>query len=213
MSLILKDRFHPSQRQKLQEKIDKGQITICDELSLLEQEQLRPLASFSLLLLVIGAILFVVLTFAVLLGRTQSLNFEFSAIKVIIWVVINIVSYILILPVHEAIHALAFLLWGGRPYFGAKLPLALYCGARNQLFRRAHYLVVGLAPLVVITLAGIILTLLAPILASYVIFATIGNIAGAAGDLWVAIRLWRQPGAWFIEDTATGYRAWQMESV
>src|SRR5581483_12189157 len=113
-------------------------------------------------------------------------------VGVILWLVFNILGYIIILPIHEAIHGLAFAFWGGKPYFGTKLPLALYCGAKNQLFRRNQYLVVGLAPLVVITLAGIILTLFSPVLASYTIFATAGNFSGAAGDVMVARRLLRQ---------------------
>ena len=55
-------------------------------------------------------------------------------------------------------------------------------GAKGQLFQRNQYLVVGLAPLVVITLAGISFTLASPALASYTIFATAGNISGSAGD-------------------------------
>jgi hypothetical protein len=92
------------------------------------------------------------------------------------------------------------------------LPLALYCGAKNQLFCRDQYLVVGLAPLVVITLAGIVFTLLAPGAASYTLFATIGNVSGAAGDLMVALRLLRQSPQVLIEDTETGYRSWEVLS-
>ncbi len=122
-------------------------------------------------------------------------------------------GYILILPIHELIHAAVFTLWGGKPYFGTKLPYALYCGARQQLFRRNQYLVVGLAPLVLITLAGIIFTLVSPALASYTIFATVGNISGAAGDLWVAWRLLRLPRSILVEDTEAGYRAWELTEL
>jgi len=128
----------------------------------------------------------------------------------LLWLVINIVGYILILPLHEVIHAAAFTLWGGKPYFGARLPYALYCGAKDQLFHRNQYLVVGLAPLVVITLAGISFTLVSPALASYTIFAIAGNISGSAGDLWAVRRLLRLPHSILVEDTETGYRAWQL---
>src|SRR5437899_8245356 len=111
---------------------------------------------------------------------------------------------------HEGLHALAFLFWGGKPYFGAKLPVALYCGAKNQLFRRNQYLVVGLAPLVVITLAGIILTLLSPVLASYTLLATAGNISGAAGDVWGTRELLKQSDEVLVEDTDIGFRVWKI---
>jgi hypothetical protein len=105
------------------------------------------------------------------------------------------------------------LLWGGKPYFGTKLPFALYCGAKGQLFRRNQYLVVGLAPLVVLTLAAIVLTLVVPGLASYLLFGTVGNFSGAAGDVWVARRLWRQPSHILVEDTQTGYTAWEIDGL
>jgi hypothetical protein len=69
---------------------------------------------------------------------------------------------------------------------------------------------VGLAPLVVITIAGIVLTLLAPVAASYVLFATVGNVSGAAGDIWVVARLLRQPRHVLVEDTQIGYRVWEI---
>jgi len=126
------------------------------------------------------------------------------------WLVINVVGYFLILPIHEVVHALAFILWGGKPYFGTKLPLALYCGAKNQLFHRNQYLVIGLAPLVVLTIAGVIFTLLNPVLASYTLFASLGNASGSAGDVWTVARLLRHPKSMLVEDTAAGYRVWEV---
>ncbi len=213
MSLILADRFHPRLRREQQAAIDAGQIHKRDEVELLAPEQFRPLILYSLLLLFVGGIFFVALTIASLIWhlRTNTFTLYVTSIwPVLLWAGINIISYIVILPVHEIIHALAFMLWGGRPHFGAKLPMVLYCGAREQLFRRNQYLVVGLAPLVVITIAGIVLTLLAPVAASYVLFATVGNVSGAAGDIWVVARLLRQPRHVLVEDTQIGYRVWEI---
>ncbi|HLI89593.1 MAG TPA: DUF3267 domain-containing protein [Ktedonobacteraceae bacterium] len=213
MSLILADRFHPRLRREQQAAIDAGQIHKRDEVELLAPEQFRPLILYSLLLLFVGGIFFVALTIASLIWhlRTNTFTLYVTSIwPVLLWAGINIISYIVILPVHEIIHALAFMLWGGRPHFGARLPMVLYCGAREQLFRRNQYLVVGLAPLVVITIAGIVLTLLAPVAASYVLFATVGNVSGAAGDIWVVARLLRQPRHVLVEDTQIGYRVWEI---
>ncbi|GHO95471.1 hypothetical protein KSF_055190 [Reticulibacter mediterranei] len=209
--LLLVDRYRPEQRQKFQVVIDAGQLHKSDELELLEPTQLRPLAMLSLKMLVVGGIVFVVLNLAAFYWQQHTLQFSLSFWGVVLWLVCNIVSYILVLPLHELIHALAFLFWGGRPYFGAKLPLALYCGAKRQLFWRNHYLVVGLAPLVIITLAGLLFTLFSPVLASYVLFATVGNVAGAAGDVLVAVKLWRQDNRILVEDTEVGYRVWRIE--
>lgn len=158
-------------------------------------------------MLIIGAIFFGLLTYTL---QTRSAPVIKGGWSLLLWIVINILGYLLILPIHELVHAAAFALWGGKPYFGTKLPYALYCGAKNQLFHRNQYLVIGLAPLVVITLAGIIFTLISPALASYTLFATIGNVSGAAGDVWVVRKLIQRPRSILVEDTESGYRAWEL---
>ncbi len=210
MSLTLIDRFHPRLRHEQQAAIDAGKLRKRDEMELLEPQQLRPIALLSLVLFIGGAICFCGFNLAVYLARTHHSSGSMAGWGLLLAVVFNIIAYLLVLPLHEAIHALAFAFWGGKPYFGAKLPLALYCGARDQLFRRNQYLVVGLAPLVLITLAAIVFTLLAPGLAAYTLLATIGNFSGAAGDIWSVYRLLRQPASVFVEDTASGYRAWEL---
>jgi len=157
----------------------------------------------------VGGIFFGVLNTLVYFWQTHTTSGHLAGWGLVSWIVINIVGYLVILPIHEALHGAAFVFWGGRPYFGAKLPLALYCSTKDQLFRRDQYIVVGLAPLVVITLAGIIFTLLSPALASYTIFATVGNFSGAAGDVWTVTRLLRHPPDVLVEDTETGFRVWE----
>ncbi len=208
--LTLIDRFHHHQRDEQQEAINNGHLRKLEEIELLEPAQMRPLALLSLLLLVIGAIFFVLLNIASYIQHTHSTPGINNLTTLLLWILINIIGYLLILPIHELIHAAAFILLGGKPYFGAKLPYALYCGARNQLFRRNQYFVVGLAPLVVINLAGIILLFLTPTISSYTLFALIGNFSGAAGDIWVVRRLLKRPPSILVEDTESGYRAWEL---
>ncbi|MBE3561141.1 MAG: DUF3267 domain-containing protein [Ktedonobacteraceae bacterium] len=213
MSLTYIDRFHPRQRRQRQADLDAGRFTCCDELDVLQPEHLRTLTGVSILLLIVGGILFIGLNIFAYYLQWHMLprGFPFTLRSALLWTGINMFIYLLILPIHELIHGLVFLVWGGKPHFGAKLPVALYCGARNQLFRRNHYLAVGLAPLVIISLFFAIFTLLAPTLAPYTLFASIGNFAGAAGDVWVALRLLRLPSDVLIEDTEEGYRAWRLE--
>lgn len=209
MSLLLVDRFHPRLRNEQQAAIASGCLLKRDEMELLEPEQLRPLARLSLFLLLIGTLFFVGLDLIADFWQGQAFS-GVSFVSISLWIVLNILGYLLVLPIHEAIHALLFLFWGGKPYFGTKLPLALYCGAKDQLFRRNHYLVVGLAPLIVITLAAIVLTLFASTLAGYTLLASAGNFSGAAGDIIVARRLLRQPQHVLVEDTEVGYKVWEI---
>jgi Putative zincin peptidase len=210
MPLKLIDRFHPHLRRELQTAIDAGQLRKCDEIALLEPEQLLPLARLSLLMLVVGGLFFGGLNFVAYLWQTHAIGKWIGGWGLVTWLVINIIGYLVILPLHELLHGTAFAFWGGKPHFGAKLPLALYCGAKNQLFHRNQYLVVGLAPLVIITLIGIIFTLLSPGLASYTIFATVGNFSGAAGDVLGTKKLLQQPKSVLVEDTETGFKVWEI---
>jgi signal transduction histidine kinase len=210
MPLILIDRFHPHLRDEQQVAIDAGLLSKRDELELLDPQNLRPLLTVSIVMLVIGTVFFVMLNIAAYIAQTHIVQGQIGGWGLLLWVGINIVAYIVVMFLHEGIHALAFIFWGGEPYFGAKLPVALYCGAKDQLFRRNHYLVVGLAPLVIISLAAIIFTLLSPVLASYTLFASIGNFSGAAGDVWSAMKICRHPASVLLEDTTSGYRVWEI---
>jgi len=210
MPLTLVDRFHPRRRKELQQAIDAGRLHKRDELELLTPEAMRPLARLGVLMLVGAGIFFIVLNCATYFWYKHTLNPGITFRGVLLWLVINIVVSFVILPLHELIHGLAFLLWGGKPFFGAKLPFALYCGARQQIFARNQYLIVGLAPLVIITIIAVVLTLFSPLLASYTLFANLSNFSGAVGDVWVASRILRQPAAILIEDTDVGYRAWEI---
>ncbi len=212
MSLRLIDRYHPRRGREQQAAIDKGHLHKIDELALLEGSQLQPLARLSLLLLIVGGVVLAALTMLCYFLHYHRFFASFTVGSVVLWIVASVIGYIVILPIHEGIHGLAFAFWGGKPHFGAKLPLALYCGAREQLFRRDEYLVVGLAPLVVITLVGIIIIAWAPGTAAYLWFALAGNISGAAGDVMAARRLQRLPKDTVVEDTETGYVAWSMQN-
>jgi hypothetical protein len=204
------DRFNTRLRDEQQALLDAGSVEQLEDLRLLEGKHLRPVALLSLLLLILGALLFGALNIASYFWHTRATSGSIGGWTLILWIVINMLAYIVILPIHELIHGLAFSFWGGRPHYGMKLPIALYCGARNQIFRRSHYLVVGLAPFVIITLVGLLVTLLFPAFAAYTFLAWVGNFSGAAGDLYSAVKLLRYPADALIEDTETGFRIWRL---
>ncbi len=210
--MIVVDRFHPSRRASLQTALDAGQMRQVDEMALLEPEQLLPLARFSLRLFVLGGIFFIVLNLVAYTWRTGQHGASLSGGIVFLWIVLNLLSYVVMLPIHELIHGITIAFWGGRPHFGAKLPLALYCGAKDQVFPRNYYLAIALAPFVVLTLAGIFFTLFAPTLSPYILLATVGNVSGAAGDLAMVRRLRALPASALIEDLESGYHAWMVTS-
>ncbi len=116
------------------------------------------------------------------------------------------IAVILILTVlhvilHEAIHGVFFWLFTrSRPRFAFRWAYA-YAAAPSWYIPRNPFLVTTLAPLVVITLAGLVLFAIAPsawLLAIW--FVITMNAGGAVGDLAVAIWLLRQPPTCLAQD-------------
>lgn len=95
-------------------------------------------------------------------------------------------TYLGVLVIHELVHGAFFwLITRERPFFGFK-GLYAYAAAPDWYLPRDPFLVVGLAPLVLITLAGVALIPVMPeaVLPFWVFGLTI-NAAGAIGDMLV----------------------------
>lgn len=104
---------------------------------------------------------------------------------------------------HEAVHG-AFM-WHYsriRPNFGFAFTYA-YAGS-NCYFAKGAYLVIALAPLVLWGVLLVVLTLLLPAEWFWVVWAIqIMNVSGAAGDLFVFVRILRKPQHVLVQDTGT----------
>lgn len=206
-TLRLVARFSPrALRARHEAAIRAGQMRVIARLELLAPERIQHLARQSLTLLAGSALGFLALdTLARAVQHVPAPSAGASLAGVAALIGANILAYIAVLPLHEAAHAAVILSLGGRPTFGLQLPFAAYCTAPNQLFTRNGYIAVALAPLVILTAAGIILTWLAPNLALYLLLGFTGNVAGAVGDLAAVAALRRLPTDALIEDTATGF--------
>jgi hypothetical protein len=106
---------------------------------------------------------------------------------------------------HELVHGLAMRLYGGRPRYGVGLvyfvfPYA-YATAEDR-FTRNQFLVITLAPLVVLTLLGtpVMVALELPWLA----VPLAANVGGAVGDVWMALTMLGYPSTVTVLDTRTG---------
>lgn len=203
-------RFLSRDKQNAYAKhIQHGTLRQVASVELLAQEQLQQLATRGLWLFILSAGFFVALD---VFARAKYSSPPFpgggGAGTVLLLIVVNALGYAVIIPLHEAVHALVIVALGGRPRFGLRLPLAAYCTAPGQLFTRDGYTAVAVAPLVVLTLIGIIVTWLAPNIGAAIILAMAGNISGAIGDLVAVARLRELPGTVLIADTETGFVAY-----
>lgn len=117
----------------------------------------------------------------------------------------SLLAYLLMLVLHELVHGLFFWYFTHqRPRFGFKGAYA-FATAPGWYFPKNHYLAVGLAPLVVLTLLGLLLLpwlpdgWLLPWLLPWLV-AMAGNASGAIGDLLIVGWLLTQPNPVLIQD-------------
>ena len=126
-----------------------------------------------------------------------SFSFEFSSISSSLFSVGKLILVIfLILVLHEAIHAIYFWFFSRhKPLVGFKGFYA-YASMPGWYFPRNQYLLIGIAPLVIISLLGIICLAILPIASIYlVLVALVMNTSGAVGDIFVVLWLFTKPHA------------------
>lgn len=120
----------------------------------------------------------------------------------ILWLALGLLAITVVqVVVHELIHGLFFWLFTReRPRFGFKGAYA-YAAAPDWYLPRNQHMVVGLAPLVVITLLGFLFVSIVPGWAiPGLLFAIVSNAAGAVGDIAVVTWLLFQPRATLVRD-------------
>jgi hypothetical protein len=124
-----------------------------------------------------------------------------------------VVTFILILPIHELLHGIAIQFVGHHARYGMDLSKGvLYATADQALFRRNEYIFVALAPFIGITLAGMALLIVVPSsLTIYISLAIVLNAGGAIGDLWTVFIILHYPSSALVRDEGDGFRVYISE--
>ncbi len=170
-----------------------------------------------LLLQIAGLGLFI--AFGILFGRIiQSMRHDLNLQQTIVIASMSDALYftavlvgmmILVVLMHEWVHGLFFWIFTRQqPVFGVGWGYAYAC-APGWYFPRWQYLIVGLAPLVLLTLGGLAAIAIAP--SNWVTPIYLGlliNASGAVGDLWITARIAREPGEILVEDTGDGFKVY-----
>jgi hypothetical protein len=123
-------------------------------------------------------------------------------------IVAVVVVIIVTFGAHELTHGLAIRWAGHTPRFGMKLQKGvLYATADGALFPRNHFVVIALAPLVLLTVIGMIGMVFVPdSIGYYVGLIVVLNAAGAIGDLWMTAVVLRYPPDALVRDEADSIR-------
>lgn len=118
-------------------------------------------------------------------------------------------STAMVLIVHEWVHGITMQAYGARPKYGIIWKgLMLYASAPGYAFRRNQYLVIALAPLVVLSLLaclGILLLAGSVIVWMLPVYA-VTNGGGAIGDVWMSLIVLRYPSYAYVVDERDGMR-------
>jgi len=110
-------------------------------------------------------------------------------------------SIILVLVLHELIHGFFFWLYTReRPRFALKAGYA-FASAPDWFLPGAQYIVVGISPIVFISIASILLAwVVVSALVPYLLFIATFNAAGALGDILVVAWVLKQPKSILVKD-------------
>lgn len=128
-------------------------------------------------------------------GSDISISIEFSSIpSALIALGKLLLTIIFVLGLHEGIHALFFWIFSKKkPVVGIKGFYA-FAAMPGWYFPRNQYILIGISPLIVITLVGILLLVIMPISTlNLILIGLILNASGAVGDLFVVIWLLTKP--------------------
>lgn len=116
----------------------------------------------------------------------------------------------LVVVLHELSHALFFWLFSReRPKVGFNL-LYAYAAAPDWFFPRRQFVLIGLAPVLLLTLAGLVaLPLVDFLTAARLILGLTVNAAGAVGDFIVVMWALSQPADILLRDEGTAVTAYK----
>jgi len=117
-----------------------------------------------------------------------------------------VVALVLVLLTHELVHGVLYWWFTGKgPTFAIK-GLGVYVAAPTGVYLpRNQYLGVGIAPLVLLTLAGLLLVMIVPVVVVPILILFVAfNAAGAAGDLLMVARLLSYSPDTLMQDNDSG---------
>jgi hypothetical protein len=116
-----------------------------------------------------------------------------------------VMIFAVFIVLHELVHGAFFWIYSrSRPRFGFRGGYA-YAAAPGWFFPRSQYLVIALAPLLLLSILGMVLVAVVPAGAlAAILFGMVANAAGAVGDMWIAFKVIRERRKILIEDLGDG---------
>lgn len=126
------------------------------------------------------------------------------------WLLMALLIIFITMILHELVHGFFFWLFTKeKPQFGIG-PGYAYAAAPDWYFPKGRYLVIGLSPLVVLTVLGLATIALVPAGWVAVVFlAIVFNAGGAVGDLYICMRIGGEAHNVWIKDKGDGFEVYR----
>ena len=115
---------------------------------------------------------------------------------------VMLLGYVAYMVMHELTHAAAMKAYGGGKVVFGFTGMYAFAGSKEDYFDKISYRYIALAPLVVWGIIFAVLSVIVPREWFWIVwFLQVGNIAGAAGDVYVTAKLWKYPNSILVRDT------------
>jgi len=178
--------------------MSKEQRTLIREINLLEDKKLIWLLNVAAIVLFFGfLLLFSGVTFWHSASMYQSFNF---------WtLILGLGLFFVLIIIHELIHALFFKMFQPtkKVKFGFKNGMA-YATSPHSYYKKYQFIIICLAPFVLLTSGLVVLYLMNLLSASLFIFLASMHASGCVGDFYFTYLILRAPKNSWIEDTEQG---------
>lgn len=122
-----------------------------------------------------------------------------------------VLGMIIYVVLHEFTHGIAMRCLGGKQVRYGFTGMYAYAGSESDYFPKKHYICIALAP---VLLWGIIFLILQKALAEWewiIWFMQTINVGGAAGDIYVSVRVAGMPSAILVRDTGVSMTVFSAE--
>jgi hypothetical protein len=133
-----------------------------------------------------------------------------SSANLLVDLLLVLVIMVITIVVHELVHGLFFWIFAQqRPNFGIGEGYA-FAAMPDWFFPKRQYLVIGLSPLVALTVLGLAWCAFAPVAwLGWIFTGVVINAGGAIGDLYVSWRIAREAEDVWVKDTGDGFQVYR----
>lgn len=160
---------------------------------------------FGLGLLIVG-----IMAFSALYASTHDgeSGFAFTGVEALGAILVTLLLIIALVILHEWLHGQSMRRFGATPHYGVGMATRImpyfFCTARGHRFEKRQFLIVTLAPSVIISaLCALAITL--PI-GGWLVLPAAVHLGGCIGDFWITGFVASKSGHMRFEDTITGVR-------